>query len=115
MRDRARYLIAFCALLLGVAHLAVGFAAYEAFTLDALWFAGTGLAIMSVAVSNFSLPASGLRYKITYAAQNLIMVIFFAAAWIVLPAPQVAVGAVLFSALLLFRLSDFRHEQSSGE
>jgi hypothetical protein len=111
MRDRARLIIALCALALGVAHAGLGLALYPTFSLDLLWFVGAGLAMMSVAMSNVLARRESLRDKLVLIAQNAMMVSYFAAAWVLLAAPQVALGGLLFGALLLIRLAELRAQE----
>lgn len=108
MRDRARLLFALCALALGTAHVGLGLALYPTFSLDQLWFVGAGLAMMSVAMSNVLARRQSLRDKLVLIAQNVMMVSYFAAAWVLLAAPQVALGGFLFGVLLLIRLAEMR-------
>lgn len=88
--------------LLGVAHLALTPLVYPDWTIEALWFVGTGLAIMLAAAANlFTGPAPGPSRRVTLVAINTIMTCYFAAAWLVLPGPQVVVGGLLFLCLVL--------------
>lgn len=91
--------------LLGIIHLALTPMAYASWTIDALWFVGTGMAIIAVAAMNV-IPgkAPGLGVRISLAAINIAMGGFFAAAWLVLPGPQVIIGGLLFVSLALFSL-----------
>jgi hypothetical protein len=102
---------ALCALALGVGHIGLGLAFYPAFTLDFLWFVGAGLSMISVALSNVHSPQRSLRHKLIQIAQNAMMVSYFAAAWVLLPAPQVALGGFLFGVLLLIRLTESRAQE----
>jgi len=111
MRDRARLFFALCALALGAAHAGLGLALYPTFSLDLLWFVGAGLAMMSVGLSNVLAPRQLLRDKLVLIAQNALLVSYFAAAWVLLPAPQVAVGGFLFGVLLLIRLAELRAQE----
>lgn len=94
--------LAITAGLLGAVHIALTPLAYAAWTVEALWFLGAGLAIVVAAVANVvSLPFADRRRRIMIATINLGMAGFFASAWLVLPAPQVVVGGVLFLSLAL--------------
>lgn len=88
--------------LLGFVHLALTPLAYADWTIEALWFVGTGLAIVVTAAANVvGLRSSdgGNQWMLT--AMNLAMACFFAAAWLVLPGPQVIAGGLLFIGLAL--------------
>lgn len=89
-------------LLLGAIHLALTPLAYADWTVEALWFAGTGLAIILAASANFvGFHSSGVSGRAVLAATNLAMSLFFVSAWLVLPEPQVLVGGVLFLGLAI--------------
>lgn len=92
--------------LLGLVHIALTPLAYPDWTIEALWFVGSGLAIVMAAAANglaFQSSAVGRRWIAT--TMNLAMVCFFAAAWPVLPGPQVIVGGVLFVCLAICALA----------
>lgn len=108
MFDRARVALAILACLLGMGHLIVGVMSYSEFSLDALWFTGAGVAMICVAIGNLSARGANLRDRLAQTFQNLIVFAYFLAAWTVLPAPQVAVGAILFGALALIRISELK-------
>jgi hypothetical protein len=99
---RAVTVFSVCAGLLGFAHLALTPLAHPEWSLEALWFAGTGLAIVVVAIFNWagrSLPERSAALALV--AANLAMTAFFAAAWTVLPGPQVIAGGAIFAGLAL--------------
>lgn len=88
--------------LLGTIHLALTPLVYASWTINALWFVGTGMAMVIAAVANViagKTPEPGVRMCL--AALNVAMSGFFAAAWLVLPAPQVILGGLLFLGLAL--------------
>ena len=86
--------------LLGTGHLALTPLLYPAWTIDSLWFVGSGLAMLTGAGANFlGIGAGGRMRRAVLVLMNLAMTAFFASAWPVLPEPQVIVGAVLFAAL----------------
>ncbi len=92
--------LAITAALLGTLHIALTPLAYAVWTVEALWFLGAGLAIVMAAVANIvGRPFADRPRRIMVATINLTMAIFFASAWLVLPAPQVLVGGVLFLSL----------------
>jgi len=86
--------------LLGAAHIALTPLAYASWTLDALWFLGSGFAIVIASAANVvGLASPAPRSAGALLAINLMMAGFFAAAWSVLPGPQVIVGGVVFLGL----------------
>jgi hypothetical protein len=94
--------LAIAAGLLGAAHLALTPLLYPAWTVDSLWFVGTGLAMLMGAGANLlGADAGGGMRRAGLVAMNLAMAAFFASAWPVLPEPQVIVGGALFAGLAL--------------
>ena len=101
-----RTALAILAGLLGVAHLALTPLVYANWTIDALWFVGTGMAMVVAAAANIiAAKAPGPGVNIALAAVNIAMSGFFAAAWLVLPGPQTIIGGLLFLSLALCSLS----------
>ncbi|HZG09282.1 MAG TPA: hypothetical protein VEZ70_09925 [Allosphingosinicella sp.] len=92
--------LAIAAGLLGTGHLALTPLLYTGWTIDSLWFVGTGLAMLIGAGANLLAVGGGNRMRRAgLLSINLAMAAFFASAWPVLPEPQVVVGGVLFAAL----------------
>jgi len=101
--------LAIIGVLLGAVHLALTPLAYADWTIDALWFVGTGLAIVLAAAANLiGFQSSGVGSRLIVAAINFAMGFFFVAAWLVLPGPQVIIGGVLFFALAICSLANRR-------
>ncbi|WP_379922692.1 hypothetical protein [Erythrobacter sp. R86502] len=97
--------LALAAGLLGFMHVALTPLAFATWTIDALWFAGSGLAIIAAAGANLiGFHASDLRRRAALTVINLAMGGFFAAAWLVLPEPQVIIGGALFFSLAVATL-----------
>lgn len=97
---RLTWLLAVLGVLLGVGHLAF-LSAAPRWTLDVLWFALSGVAFIVTALLNMAAlraPTDRLVRALSVGS-DLVLAGFFAAAWLVLPAPQVVVGGVLFAAL----------------
>ena len=100
-----RTVLAMLAGLLGIIHLALTPLVYASLTIDALWFVGTGMAIVAAAAANvIAGKTPGLGVRMSLAAINIAMSGFFAAAWLVLPGPQVIIGGLLFLSLALCSL-----------
>jgi hypothetical protein len=86
--------------LLGLVHLALATLIYGSWNADALWFVGTGFAIVIGAAANLvAMDAQDRASRSVLVIINTMMVGFFAAAWSVLPGPQVIVGGLLFAGL----------------
>lgn len=99
MSERLLTGIAALALLLGLVHCALALMT-PSFTLDVLWFVGSGAAIVCVALSNLLRPRQwSATASLNLLLQNAVMTGFFCAAWFVFPAPQVIVGGILFAAM----------------
>lgn len=99
--------LAMLAGLLGIVHLALTPLAYPEWTIDALWFVGTGMAVVVAAAANvIADKAPGLGVRMSLAAINIAMSGFFAAAWLVLPGLQVIIGGLLFGCLALSSIRD---------
>lgn len=97
---RITFFLAGAAGLLGLAHLALTALIYDNWTTDALWFVGTGLAIVIGAAANFAAISSLDRTsRSIMVIINAMMTGFFVAAWPVVPGPQVIVGGLLFAGL----------------
>ena len=101
--------VSILAVLLGVGHMSLFAAAVIGgrWSLDALWFAGTGLAIIFGGLLNVAaLRANGDRVALGAAiAGDISLVGFFAAAWSVLQGPQIVAGGLLFTALTLILMA----------
>lgn len=103
MTRKAIWLLASLGLLLGVLHLGLTLPMYRQLSLEALWFAGSGLAVVCCALMNIAALRSrtpSSRWPVVIA--NLLIASFFAAAWPLLPSPQVAVGFIIFIVLAAY-------------
>ena len=88
--------------LLGLVHIALAPLTYADWTIEALWFVGSGLAIVVASAANFlGLRSWGMGGQWVLTAINLAMGSYFAAAWLVLPGPQVILGGLLFLGLAI--------------
>jgi hypothetical protein len=97
---RTTLALAVAAGLLGTGHLALTPLLYRDWTIDSLWFVGTGLAMLIGAGANvLGIGAGGRMRRAGLVLMNLAMTAFFASAWSVLPEPQVIVGGTLFGGL----------------
>lgn len=99
---RLKWSLAVTGALLGLLHAGLTAALYPQASLEALWFAGSGLGVTAVAFMNIiALRAQGRSSPIILMTANIVMAGFFAAAWSLMPAPQVALGLSIFAGLTL--------------
>lgn len=91
------------AIALGVGHLTLGAIVYEPLSLDALWFQGSGVAIVLGGLLNLfaQLASYGTGGRAVLGIANLAALGFFVLALMVVPEPQVIFGTLLFGALLM--------------
>lgn len=103
MTRKAVGLLASLGLLLGVLHLTFTLPIYGRLSLEALWFAGSGLAVVCCALMNvLALRSSGPSSRWAVVIANLLIAGFFATAWPLLPSPQVAAGFMIFIILAAY-------------
>ncbi len=92
---------------LGVLHVLVTFHDYDSFSVRALWFASAGVAIILAGFLNIILLRDVSKDTVVWMLcliTNLIFAVMFVLALMVLPQPQVFVGAGLFIAATLLSL-----------
>lgn len=101
MTRRVAWALSIAAILLGLAHVSIGVMSFERLNFQALWFTGAGLAIVLGGMINLLglTAADEGNGRVLLIIANLVMAGFFALALIILPAPQVIVGLLLFAAL----------------
>jgi hypothetical protein len=84
---------------LGLLHVGFTFVQYEGLSFDAVWFLGTGVAIILAGFLNIAMLRDRGRDTLVWAMTllaNLFFLIGFALASFMMRQPQVYVGAVLF-------------------
>lgn len=100
MQHRIALCLTIASILLGIAHIALTPLLYPHWTINALWFVGTGLAIVIGAAANiFALYPLGRATHSVVIVADVAMTGIFVAAWSVMPEPQVMVGGILFAGL----------------
>jgi len=92
MRNRIRKIAAGAAIALGTVHLIYGIVVFKSLTPDHIWFAGAGVAMICVGLSNWRAPAQ---------IQTAVMIAYMVPMAIVLPLPQVFLGLAIFMTLML--------------
>jgi hypothetical protein len=96
---------------LGILHVLVTFHDYDSFTVRALWFASAGVAIILAGFLNIILLRDVGEDRVVWLLcliTNLIFAVMFVLALLILPQPQVFVGAGLFIAATIFSLIRLR-------
>ncbi|MBU2166789.1 MAG: hypothetical protein KKF88_03020 [Alphaproteobacteria bacterium] len=92
------WLLTSLGLILGVLHLTLTLPIYGRLSLEALWFAGSGLAVVCCTLMNVvALRSSAPPARWAVVIANLLMAGFFATAWTLMPSPQVAAGFTIFT------------------
>ncbi len=103
MIRKALWLLATTGLLLGVLHVTLTLPIYGRLSLEALWFAGSGLAVVCCALMNVvALKTGSPSSRWAAVGADLLIAGFFAAAWPLLPGPQVAAGFIIFVILAAY-------------
>jgi asparagine N-glycosylation enzyme membrane subunit Stt3 len=97
--------------LLGCVHIGFTFFNYHGLSYEAIWFLGTGLAIVLAGFINIAVLRDGGRDTIIWTmalVTNLFFLLGFAAASYMMREPQVFVGTLLFAVttILTFRIHD---------
>ena len=86
---------------LGLLHLAFTFHDYNRFTLDAVWFASAGIAMILAGFLNIAVIRDGGKDKVIWALcliANSMFAVLFAVVSFIMPQPQVYFGILLFAA-----------------
>ena len=84
---------------LGLLHLAFTFHDYDHFSLDAVWFASAGIAMILAGFLNIAVIRDGGKDKVIWVLcliANAIFAVLFAVVSFILPQPQVYFGIILF-------------------
>ncbi len=95
---------AYLVMVLGLAHLSFTPVNYRALTLNALWFASAGLAILFGGFLNLALNRSTGDDRVVRGLcilTNAVLTVLFVMAIRLLPEPQVFLGAALFAFLTM--------------
>ena len=107
MTSMAHKIVAGIIIALGLLHVSMTFRGYDRFSLGALWFAGSGVAIILAGFLNLILLREVGKDRVVWVLcliANLTFAVMFVLALLLLPQPQVFVGAALFIAATLFSL-----------
>ncbi len=95
--DRLRFSLAMAGGLLGAAHITFGLFNFRPITLEFIWFAGAGVAMIMTALVNLGDRWADLTTRLI----NLMMASYVLGILAYAPLPQVFLGAAIFSGLLL--------------
>lgn len=85
---------------LGVVHIGFTYHDYDRFTMGAVWFIGTGIAIILAGFLNITLGRDVGRDRLVRwlcLTTNIVFTLGFAGALLMLPQPQVLIGLLLFA------------------
>ena len=111
MLKTAHKIITSIIIALGLLHVLVTFHDYDGFNLRALWFASAGVAIILAGFLNIILLREVGKDRVARLlclVANLIFAVMFVLALLILPQPQVFVGAGLFIAAALISVIRLR-------
>ncbi|HXH69776.1 MAG TPA: hypothetical protein VNI60_05445, partial [Pyrinomonadaceae bacterium] len=100
MLTKLHLICSYLAVALGVVHILFTACVYDNFSLDAFWFAGSGMAIVFAGFLNLMFlrfAAKDLTVWILCLLGNLFSVILFIVGLFIIGEPQVFVGTLLFS------------------
>ena len=91
--------------LLGALHIGFTYLNFDRFDMDAVWFLGSGVAIVLAGFLNIALTrSSDSVIRGLAVGTNLIFLLGFTGATLMLPQPQVYFGALLFLIAALFSM-----------
>src|SRR4051794_27060405 len=96
---RVQLIASILVVILGLLHIAVTFHDFDHLSINAVWFAGSGVAIVLAGFLNIALLRDVGNDKLIRAMcifANVVFLIGFAGATFMLPQPQVYFGALLF-------------------
>ena len=92
MREHIHRIAAGAAIALGMAHLLYGILVFKALTVEHIWFAGAGVAMVCVGLTSWRGPAR---------LEAIIMTAYLGVMVIRLPLPQVFLGVAIFLTLIV--------------
>ena len=98
---------------LGLLHLAFTFHDYDHFSLNAVWFASAGIAMILCGFLNIAVIRDGGKDKVIWVLcliANAIFAVLFAVVSFILPQPQVYFGILLFAAAAIVSMFTTRKE-----
>lgn len=90
---------------LGVLHILITFPTYGNLSVEAVWFASAGVAVISAGFLNIVLLRDTAKDRVVRTLcimTNLILVLLFILLLLIFPAPHIFLGAGLFIAATLF-------------
>lgn len=108
----------FLIIALGITHVLFTIPAYGRWTLNAMWFAGSGLALIFAGFLNLALQRAGGNdsvVRLLCLFTNLLVTVLFVAALLLLTEPQVYLGLALFIVETICVLMLERTDGGSGK
>ena len=110
-------LVAWALVVVGLAHTALTVVAYPRITIEALWFAGTGVCVIVAGIMNLcvnsGLEGRGARLLLVLCASTNVVLGLLAAGFSALTRfrePQGLVLLLLFAAATIFAVGRWRHD-----
>ena len=95
--------------ILGLVHIGFTFRDYDGLSMNAMWFAGAGFAIVFAGFLNVAMLRHGRRDRVIWAmclVANVVLLLMFGAAAYVLRQPQAYIGVFLFMFTTIFTFFD---------
>ncbi|MBN1904713.1 MAG: hypothetical protein JW927_06415 [Deltaproteobacteria bacterium] len=113
MKTKIDYTFTVLLIVLGVCHTSFTPIFYKVFDLNALWFAGTGMAFVFLGLINISrLQTTGMLMKILCSISNALALIFCILIFLKMAQPQVFISLFILLILLGFSLFDLRSSRA---
>lgn len=94
------WIAAFLIVLLGLVHIGFTFHDYTGLSFEAIWFAGSGVAIVLAGFLNIAMLRDGGKDTVIWSMSliaNVVFIVMFAAAAFMLREPQVFLGLLFFA------------------
>lgn len=109
MKTKIDYTFTVLLIVLGICHTSFTPLFYKIFDLNALWFAGTGLAFVFLGIINVSrLQSTKMLSKVLCSISNALALTFCILIYLKMAQPQVFISLFILLILLGFSLFDLR-------
>lgn len=109
MKTKIDYTFTVLLIFLGICHTSFTAVFYRTFDLNALWFAGTGLAFVFLGLINiFRLQTTGMLIRVLCSISNALALIFCIFILLKMAQPQVFISLFILVILLGLSLWDLR-------
>jgi hypothetical protein len=109
MKTKIDYTFTVFLIILGICHTSFTPVFYKVFDLNALWFAGTGLAFVFLGLINVSrLQTTGMLTRLLCSISNALALVFSILIFLKMAQPQVFISLFILIILLGFSLFDLK-------